>query len=346
MKNKAKVISIIIFLSVLIILVSCGKQEAYWKGTIEEVDGVTVVKNPKEPMYEDNIFNLEEELVIGEDISGEEYEFIALISFDVDDEGNIYALDTVSAQIKVFNKDGEKLRAIGKKGQGPGELMFPAGIEIFPDKIMIFDMGNQRLVFFSYDGQLLRNISTAKHPRIYKISSDRGANFIAYMPSISEPRKFNEINLINSNFDITARVAISKRNMMPPNVIVIFAPILFFQVNGRGNAIWANQNKYELYESNANGSVIRKIIKECKPVELTSADEEMLKNEFFEGRPIPPNFKIEIPKHFLPIRNLIINDENEILVRTFEYGPKKGNVYDYFDADCMEKKEALYFRKE
>lgn len=85
-------------------------------------------------MYEDNIFNLEEELVISEDISGEEYGFIALISFDVDDEGNIYALDTVAAQIKVFNKDGKKLRTIGKKGQGPRELMFPAGIEIFPGK--------------------------------------------------------------------------------------------------------------------------------------------------------------------------------------------------------------------
>jgi len=66
MNNKNKVTPIIIFLLVLIVFVSCQKQEAEWKGTIEEVDGVTIVKNPKEPMYGQDIFSLEEELSIGE----------------------------------------------------------------------------------------------------------------------------------------------------------------------------------------------------------------------------------------------------------------------------------------
>jgi hypothetical protein len=29
----------------------CSSQKTEWKGTIEEMDGVTVIKNPKEPMY-------------------------------------------------------------------------------------------------------------------------------------------------------------------------------------------------------------------------------------------------------------------------------------------------------
>jgi hypothetical protein len=29
----------------------CSSQKTEWHGTIEEADGVTVVKNPKEPMY-------------------------------------------------------------------------------------------------------------------------------------------------------------------------------------------------------------------------------------------------------------------------------------------------------
>ncbi len=66
MKDKTKVISIVIFLPVLIMLISCQKQKAEWKGTIEEMDGVTIVKNPKEPMYGEDVFSLEEELSIGE----------------------------------------------------------------------------------------------------------------------------------------------------------------------------------------------------------------------------------------------------------------------------------------
>jgi len=65
MKNTNKIISIIIFLSVSIMLVSCGKQKAAWKGTIEEEEGVTVVKNPKEPIYDEGMISLKEDLSIG-----------------------------------------------------------------------------------------------------------------------------------------------------------------------------------------------------------------------------------------------------------------------------------------
>lgn len=42
---------IFLFLSAFIMLISCQKQKAELKGTIEEVDGLTVIKNPREPMY-------------------------------------------------------------------------------------------------------------------------------------------------------------------------------------------------------------------------------------------------------------------------------------------------------
>ena len=56
---------IILLLPVFIILASCGQQKTEWQGTIEEGDGVTVVKNPKEPMYTGDVLSLEEDLVLG-----------------------------------------------------------------------------------------------------------------------------------------------------------------------------------------------------------------------------------------------------------------------------------------
>ena len=75
MHNKKNVAPIILFLSFLLVFVSCQKKEAEWKGTIEEMDGVTVIKNPKEPMYGEDVFSLEEELSIGEAEGKEKYMF-------------------------------------------------------------------------------------------------------------------------------------------------------------------------------------------------------------------------------------------------------------------------------
>ena len=46
MRNEIKIVSIVFFLSVFIMIVSYGKQKAEWKGSIEEVNGVIVIKNP------------------------------------------------------------------------------------------------------------------------------------------------------------------------------------------------------------------------------------------------------------------------------------------------------------
>ena len=60
MKNKIKIVSIVISLSVFsvallisvfFLFVSCETQKTEWKGTIEKVGGVTVAKNSDEPFF-------------------------------------------------------------------------------------------------------------------------------------------------------------------------------------------------------------------------------------------------------------------------------------------------------
>ena len=102
MKYKAKVISNIVFLSIFILLVSCSSQKTEWEGTIEEVDGVTVVKNPKEPLYIGDLLELEEDLSIGEKEGREEYMFTRIL-IDIDDDENIYVLDGETANIRIFD---------------------------------------------------------------------------------------------------------------------------------------------------------------------------------------------------------------------------------------------------
>ncbi len=48
--SKIKVISIVLFLSVLIMLISCQKKKTGWEGKIEYKKGVKVINNPVEPL--------------------------------------------------------------------------------------------------------------------------------------------------------------------------------------------------------------------------------------------------------------------------------------------------------
>jgi len=134
MKTKITIVSIVLVLSILIMTVSCSQQKTEWQGTIEKHNGVTVVKNPKEPIYSEDIFSLEEELTIGEKQGNEENMFSEIIDVGVDDEENIYILDFKEAHIKAFNKDGEYLTTIGKRGQGPGEIQRPVNLVITPGR--------------------------------------------------------------------------------------------------------------------------------------------------------------------------------------------------------------------
>ena len=75
---------------ILSLFICCSPHKAEWQGTIEEVDGVMVVKNPKEPMYEGKLFTLEEEFSI--DTERDEIASFGLtdiMHFDVDSNGNI-----------------------------------------------------------------------------------------------------------------------------------------------------------------------------------------------------------------------------------------------------------------
>jgi len=101
MKNKTKDTSTILFLSALIMLVSFGGKKAELKGIIEEENGVTVVKNPREPMYSENVISLKKELSIGDVEGKKEYIFFQKRNIAVDDEENIYVLDRKEFHIKV-----------------------------------------------------------------------------------------------------------------------------------------------------------------------------------------------------------------------------------------------------
>ncbi len=69
------------------------------------------------------------------------------------DADHLYIVDAQDCAVKVFSKDGGFLKAVGRKGRGPGELSFPSGGDVCGDRLYIADKFNFRVQAFDRAGE-------------------------------------------------------------------------------------------------------------------------------------------------------------------------------------------------
>jgi hypothetical protein len=134
--------------------VSCERGKSAWQGTLEEVDGVTVVNNPVEPLYGELVLELEEDLSIGNE-EDDNYLFFRIIDILVDRDDNIYVLESGNVRIQKFDKYGSYLCTIGQKGQGPGEFQSPMQVIIDDEAGKLHVQDGRALKTFDKDGNYL-----------------------------------------------------------------------------------------------------------------------------------------------------------------------------------------------
>jgi hypothetical protein len=132
-----------------------------WKGTVTTEDGVKVVKNPAEPLYGEFAFDLKEDLRLGGDPAKEASYFPKGAMVFVDAAANLFVTDSGNRRVQMFDKTGSFVRTIGRQGQGPGEYMFPGGLNFDAEGNIWIDSGRQ-MVVFSKDGLFVRNVTVAR----------------------------------------------------------------------------------------------------------------------------------------------------------------------------------------
>lgn len=92
----------------------------------------------------------------GKDRGPEAFYDVSRGKVDTDSSGNIYVLDTGAKRVVVFDNEGRYLRALGREGEGPGEIALPLGFSVLPDgTVLVDDLGKGRLVGFGPDGDAL-----------------------------------------------------------------------------------------------------------------------------------------------------------------------------------------------
>ena len=326
MRNKA--VSLILGLTFVALIISCREKGSEWKGTVEEVDGVVVVNNPDVPIYDSDVFYLEEDLFIGES-SRDEYIFSNIRGITVDDLSNIFVLDVKEANVKVFNAEGDYSRTISKKGEGPGELSMPYTISITSDtELMIQDVMNRRLSFFSLEGDFLRHVSTAK-VNLGRCCFDHNGDIIGIIFG-GEEDKFNyEVKKLGP--DCAVLKTFTSTPPVNRGIIRPFAPRPLLIFGLQSTVIFAYPEDYTIHIFDNEGNEIKRIHKEYKPVTVIQEHIDDMKERL---KNLPDTLKLEMSPHYAAFLHLSMDEENRLFVNTYEnIESELAPTYEVLDSD-------------
>jgi hypothetical protein len=322
-KNVARAILAVLSVLAAILSICCGKHGAQWKGTIAEENGVTIVKNPKDPMFHGEILSLEEEFSLGGQGDANEGTFSEVRDIAVDEADKIYVLDYKESQVKVFGPDGKYLMSIGKKGEGPGEMDRPRALSLNSNELMVLGL-NRRLSFFSLDGEPRRSLSTKEIWALYAEMDSQGKIVITEglvaMDSVTyRIKKFDaQMNLLQ---ELASSPAPNSLTGFDP-----FMPIHYWLIDRHDNIIYGYPEKYEIQVLSPEGKLLKKICRDYDPVAVSEKEKEE------EKKDAPPELKFSFSKYHSAYSRFAVDDEDRLFVRTWER-PENGDTYfhDVFD---------------
>jgi hypothetical protein len=333
MNKRIRLVLLLFTLCVFVLSMGCQKQDSAWKGTISEENGMTIVKNPKEPIYGADIFSLKEELAITDDAGGEECIFAQIRGIDVDESGKIYILDFNESHVYIFNSNGTYIKTFGRKGQGPGELDMPMTIKIIDRNKVAVGNFNKGMIFYDLEGNFIHEIHTEKSgARGVEIDNDYNLYGVLIVPEEEDPRfefiKFDpEMNRLCS-FGSSPLPTARKEGFNP------FGGALRYAIRRDNFVISGDPQTYEINVYDPTGNLIRKISKEYDPVEITQEEKDRVMER------MSPDIKVSIPKYHNPYNWFIVDDEGRLYVTTHEQVEEgEGFYYDVFDPEgkCLVK---------
>ena len=304
------------------------KGESAWKGSFETENGVVVVQNPSTPMHPQGALELKEDLTIGTAAGAEEYMFIRLRGLAVDDQGSIITLDQRKPRVDVFGSDGRHVRSIGRRGQGPGEFQAPFFVALAPaGEMLVGEMG--RLSFFDRAGLFLRSQDNSVGPLAFIKYLD-GGDAVGTRMVMEEEKPRYEVVLCGS--DLKQKKVLAFSPMPDPSAkFLLFASVIRWDIsNGREIVCASGEGDYLLSVFDAEGRLVRKIIKACDPVPVSDLDiDRQMKRHGVQSRD-----EITVPRYLPPVSWVYADETGRIYVSTWQRDPRSGvSVFNIFDPE-------------
>ena len=335
MKSNTKVVSTILLFSAFMMFVSCRPKQEKVEKIME--DGVEVVLNHLEPYKikggPSNLL-LEEELLI--DMESKEIEETGLVDigyFDIDSENNIYVANIVSTDpeyklILKFDRKGKFISSFGRKGQGPGEVQSVSyfGIDS-QDKIIISDLRNKKVLFFSKDGGLIKETAYGLICfSMFPLENEKYL-FVRNLTDLENNSLSRSLRICNSKFEGRKELD-TYLYYDPSRGVQLTSDIFKWRILNRNIYAANDQRGYEILMYDLDGKLKRKIKKEYTPLKYP----EDLKKRYIEV--YGTNRKLYFPDYLPPFQSFFGDDDGRLFVMTYEKGEKPGEyVFDIFNSE-------------
>jgi len=129
----------------------------------------------------------------------------------------IYVVDAGSCRVLVFDTQGNFVRAVGKKGQGPGEFQRPTGMCLVRGGgFAVADFGSNRIQTFDATGKFVRSVA-ATGARVADLLFDDGKFFTVPAFSVSgysvtldsENKSQPLVNILDEEGKKTAEISVA-----------------------------------------------------------------------------------------------------------------------------------------
>jgi len=326
--KKSRLIGISVgFIVIVCFPHSISAQAPVWKGKIYKDGDVTVVQNPKEPMYKGDILSLKEDLRLGGPETKGDYSFNQIQTLAVDAKENIFVLDYKESHVKVFDKTGKYLRTIGRKGQGPGELDTPNDIAFERRSGDLIVLDSSRITSFNPQGKF-KNAMLLKGIWGIRMRQDSLGNIYVLEVASSEKEGQYIIKKFAPDLKLIAIIAQVPFMIGQTGATNPFRPLPYFDFDYKDCFLYSFPKAYEIQIFGPANKPVERILKEYDPVAVTAEEIEKQK------KAIPPEIKLELSKYHAAFPRFYPDDEGHLFVQTFEKTKTpKGYSFDVFDAD-------------
>jgi len=273
-------------------------------------------------------------------------------SFASDSKNNLYVLDSMEHNIKMFSESGNFIRAIGKKGQGPGEMLLPSSLELNErNELIVYDGGNRRIIMYSTSGDVVKELSTANLPRLGSVRYVAEGAFVGEVSHYADSSRISELLVIDENMETKAVLARSGRKLEEGR-LEIFPPLFRYAAISGREVLWGDWYDDHLTISSIDGKIERRLMLSYKRTKVTEEDKERaIKRRFGDERleetPVFPEF--------FPYYSNFFVDANNVFLLSFERGETSGHFYYrvsmkdnhtekiYFDPEPVEFRDTHYY---
>lgn len=349
-----RVFAVALVLLVAIVVVASTRAHAgAWTGKVTTANGVKTVANPATPYAPAATVKMPELWRVGGDSESEEDIFGVISDIDIDANGEVYLLDSQLSEVKIYSKDGEFLRSIGREGEGPGEFRRPVAMFFTDDgKVAVVQMMPGKIVLLSKDGKPLGDFPLPAAPdggmQLVQDADSRGGNIVLFIGR----DKFDQTSKKWSRGSFLASVTPAGKQTAEyaskENVIDMAAPVLDDAAWDTFERRWAvgpdgkvyaakSYENYEITVYDKAGKVEKLITRASKHQPRTAREKDVMTKAMNFYSKMIPNCKVQIRDLAKDIDFFYLRDDGAIWVMSSSgsRGMAKGSLgtFDVFNPE-------------